>query len=108
MDEILMIRPERRARMPGKTACVHLQKKTLVKVLSPGKVLTRTDLAEKELNDKYPELQALLEPSARSNLRLEEIEWLKKRDSIGDPRQKLEFTEARVAKLENRIAALKE
>lgn len=83
------------------------QKKALVKILSQGRVFTRTELAEKELNDKYPELQALLEPSARSKLRLEEIEWLKKRDSIEDLRQKLEFTEARVAEFESRVAALK-
>jgi hypothetical protein len=83
------------------------RKNAVVKILSQGRVFTRTELAEKELNDKYPELQALLEPSARNKLRLEEIEWLKKRDSIEGLRQKLEFTEARVAELENRIAALK-
>jgi hypothetical protein len=84
-----------------------LEKHAVVRTLSPGKVFTQTELTEQELNADYRDLRNLLDAAAKDSLRLEEVEWLKKRDAIKSPQERLEFTMARVGEFEERIAKLK-
>ena len=91
----------------GWTGVYDLAKGAIVRTLSPGKVVTETDLQEEQLNDNYRELRGLLDPKAKEALRLEELDWLKKRDAIKTSPEKLEFTTARADQLQERIEKLK-
>jgi hypothetical protein len=84
-----------------------LEKRGVVKTLSPGKVFTQTELSEKSLNQDYRELRGMLDATAQQKLRQEQLEWLKKRDAVNTSQEKLELTMARVEELEDRIAKLK-
>jgi hypothetical protein len=84
-----------------------LEKHAVVRTLSRGKVLTQTQLSEQELNTDYRELRNLLDTAAKESLRLEQVDWLKKRDALKIRQEKVEFTMARVSELEERIAKLK-
>ena len=94
-------------RCTGWRGVYDLEKHAVVRTLSPGKVLTQTELSEQELNTDYRELRDLLDAAVKESLRLEQVEWLKKRDAIKSPQGKVEFTMARVSEIEERIAKLK-
>lgn len=91
----------------GWTGVYDLEKGVIVRTLSPGKVVTETELQEQQLNDNYRELRDLLDPKGKEALRLEELDWLKKRDAIKTSPEKLEFTTTRVDQLQERIEKLK-
>jgi hypothetical protein len=84
-----------------------LEKHAVLRTLSPGKVLTQTEVSEQELNTDYRELRDLLDTAAKESLRLEQVEWLKKRDALKSRQEKVEFSMARVSEFEERIAKLK-
>jgi hypothetical protein len=84
-----------------------LRKHAIVKVLSPGKVFTQTELSESDLNKDYGNLRNLLDAAGKGSLRTEQREWLKKRDALPSPGDKLELTMARVSELEVRLSNLK-
>lgn len=84
-----------------------LEKGAVVKTLSPGKVFTETELSEESLNRDYRELRGMLSATDQQKLKQEQLDWLKKRDSLTTPKEKLELTMARVDELEDRIGKLK-
>ena len=94
-------------RYTGWRGTYDLEKHAVVRTISPGKILTQTELSEQELNTEYRELLDILDAAAKESLRLEQAEWLKKRDTFKSRQEKVEFTMARVSELERRIAKLK-
>lgn len=62
---------------------------------------------EQDLNETYGKLRSLLDESGKESLRVEELAWLKKRDAIKSPQEKLDFTTARVIELQDRIEKLR-
>jgi hypothetical protein len=68
--------------------------------------VTQTELEEQYLNDNYRELRDLLDTKGKESLQLEEHEWLKKREAVKSPQEKVECTVARVDALKARIAKL--
>ena len=84
-----------------------LEKRAVIKILSPGTVFTQTELSEKSLNEDYRELRGMLDATAQQKLQQEQLEWLKKRDATKTSQEKLELTMARVEEFEDRIAKLK-
>ncbi len=94
-------------RCSGWSGVYDLQKHAIVKTLSAGKVATQTELSEEDLNKDYRQLRNSLEPAGQTSLQLEQREWLKKRDALQSPQEKLELTMARVTELEERLAKKK-
>jgi hypothetical protein len=90
----------------GWTGVYDLQKQAIVQTLASGKVVTQTELEEQHLNDNYRELRDRLDPKSKESLRLEEREWLKKREAIKTLQEKVECTVARVDALRARISKL--
>jgi hypothetical protein len=84
-----------------------LQKHAVVKTLEPSRILTATEIAEDDLNEDYRLLRSLLDEAGKESLRVEELAWLNKRHAIKNPQERLEFTNARVASLEDRIHKLR-
>jgi uncharacterized protein YecT (DUF1311 family) len=84
-----------------------LQKHAVVKTLEPSRILTATEIAEDDLNEDYRLLRTLLDEAGKESLRVEELAWLSERDAIKNPQERLEFTNARVASLEDRIHKLR-
>lgn len=94
-------------RFVGWQGVYDLEKRAVVKSLSPGTVFTQTELSEKSLNQDYRELRGMLDATDQQKLRQEQLEWLKKRDAIKTLQEKLELTLVRVEEFEDRIAKLK-
>ena len=90
----------------GWTGVYDLQKQAIVRTLSPGKVVTQTELEEQYLTDSYRELRDLLDEKGKESLQLEEREWLKKREAIKSLQEKVECTVARVDALKARKSKL--
>ena len=90
----------------GWTGVYDLRKQAIVQTLSSGKVATETELEEQYLNDNYRELRDRLDPKSKESLRLEEREWLKKREAIKSPQEKVECTVDRVDALKAKISKL--
>jgi len=66
-----------------------------------------SEIAGDDLNEDYRLLRSLLDEAGKESLRVEELAWLNKRDAIKNPQERLEFTNARVASLEDRIHKLR-
>jgi uncharacterized protein YecT (DUF1311 family) len=62
---------------------------------------------EQDLNETYGKLRSLLDESGKESLLVEELAWLKKRDAIKSPQEKLDFTTARMIELQDRIEKLR-
>lgn len=90
----------------GWTGVYDLQKQSIVQTISPGNVVTQTELEEQYLNDNYRDLRDRLDPKAKESLQVEEREWLKKREAVKTLQEKVECTVARVNALRARISKL--
>jgi uncharacterized protein YecT (DUF1311 family) len=73
----------------------------------PARILTASEVEEEHPNENYRQLRSLLDKAGKESLRVEELAWLKKRDAIKNPQEKLEFTRARVNDLQDRTEKLR-
>jgi Lysozyme inhibitor LprI len=80
-----------------------LQKGAVVKILNRGKIETDSDLSDQDLNQVYGELRGLLDAKGKERLKIEEEAWLKKRDAITDPEEKLSFVMERIEALQSQV-----
>ncbi len=94
-------------RFGGWRGVYDLQKRAVVRILDQGKMETASEKADGELNGVYDALRGLLDAKGAEQLKIEEEAWLKQRDAIKDPAEKLSFVQERADALLNQINRLK-
>jgi hypothetical protein len=90
-------------RFGGWRGVYDLQKRAVVRILDQGKMETASEKADGELNGVYDALRGVLDEKGAEQLKIEEEAWLKQRDAIKDPAEKLSFVQERVIALDSRI-----